>query len=267
MNNIRRWHGLLIALALLSSATRVNSQSIKSIENLEKATSWIDNTSVNELKAIAEWYEIKVKYENSVAQRDSLRFELGRCDSIKNALSNRQKEIQNVLSTIFNGQVGQMHKCDTTMLLRHKGLYCDSTFESMQDVLISCRRAEEVLFVKYDKESVDKARKTIELAKSIFPKEYAELDSRLEQYGALTESLRNALIKADTLDRLSPTEELSSSSTERYTRRFFDKLAENLNPNLLVPSNYPYLYGVLTKAMAVVIDDPRKNIADLIVKL
>lgn len=261
-----------MAVALLSSTTRMSSQSVKVIDSLAKATTWIDNTSVKELKEISKCYLVKVKYDNSIAQRDSLKCELQRFDSIKSTLSNRQRELHNALSTIFNGrtisQGGQMYsRCDTTILLRHQGLYGDSTVESMQEALFACRRAEGVLSVRFDNKNVDRARKAIESAKTILPREHAELDRRLEQYGMLTDSLRHALIIADTLDKLNSTEELSSSSTERYTRRFFDKLAENVNPLLLSTSEYPYLYGILTKAMAIIMDDPRKSIAELIDEL
>lgn len=269
---IRRWYGLLMVLVLLLSVTRVNSQSIKSVDSLANATSWIDKSSVKELKAIIEGYEIKVKHRRSIAQRDSLKYELEISDSIKNALSSRQKEIQKVLSTIFDrGDKPELEqkylKCDTITLLRNQGLYGDSIVECMQEAMFAYHRAEGALLVGYDIENVQKARRTLELAKSFFPREYTELDRRLEQYGALTDSLRNALIKADTLDRLNPVEELSSSSTERYTRRFFEKLAESLNPILLTSTEYPYLYGILTKAMATIWEDPRKEIKELIDKL
>lgn len=269
---VKRWYGLLMVLVLLSSVTTVRSQSIKSVDSLANATSWIDKASVKELKAIIEGYEIKVKHRRSIAQRDSLKYELEISDSIKNALSSRQREIQKVLSTIFDrGDKPELEqkylKCDTITLLRNQGLYGDSIVECMQEAMFAYHRAEGALLVRYDIENVQKARRTLELAKSFFPIEYTELDRRIEQYGALTDSLRHALIIADTLDKLNSTEELSSSSTERYTRRFFDKLAENVNPLLLSTSEYPYLYGILTKAMAIIMDDPRKSIAELIDEL
>ena len=269
---VKRWYGLLMVLVLLSSVTTVRSQSIKSVDSLANATSWIDKASVKELKAIIEGYEIKVKHRRSIAQRDSLKYELEISDSIKNALSSRQREIQKILSTIFDrGDKPELEqkylKCDTITLLRNQGLYGDSIVECMQEAMFAYHRAEGALLVRYDIENVQKARRTLELAKSFFPIEYTELDRRLEKYGALTDSLRHALIIADTLDKLNSTEELSSSSTERYTRRFFDKLAENVNPLLLSTSEYPYLYGILTKAMAIIMDDPRKSIAELIDEL
>lgn len=263
---------IAMATVLLLGGTSANGQNQKSIDSLTSVTTWIDKETGKELNAIVEYQEIKAKHDASVAQLDSLKRESVRCDSTKSAFIRRQNEYQRGFASIYSSRTKPKAErlylqCDTTILLRHEGLYGDSLIECMQKALLAYHRAESVLSVRYNKGSVEKVRETLETAKEYLPDECAELDRRLEQYGTLTESLRNALAEADTLDRLNPTEELSSSSTERYTRRFFDKLAEHLNPTLLVSGEYPYLYDILAKAMSAIMDDPRKDIAELVEEL
>lgn len=261
---------MLIAFLLLG--TSANGQTKKTIDSLTKASTWIDKDTGKKLNALVEYQKIKVMHTESLVQYDKLESEFMKCDSIKNLFLNRQRELRKNLVTIYSSRTKPKAEraylnCDTTILIRHEGLYGDSATECVQKALLAYHRAELVLSERYDKGSVEKARELLEKAKAFLPEECAELDCRLEQYGALTECFRNALVEADTLDRFEPTEELSSYSIKEYSEGFINKLAEKLNPVLLVPYEYPYLYGILTKAMSVIIDDPRKDITELIEEL
>ena len=262
----------VMATAFLLLGTNAHGQTRKYIDSLANTTTWIDKETGKKLNAVVDYQELKAIHDASVAQHDSLKREFVSCESMKNVLISRQNELRKSLATIYSDRTKQNAdraylKCDTTILIRHEGLYGDSIIECMQKALLAYHRAEHVLSERYDQGNVEKARESLEKAKAYLPEECAELDRRLEQYGALTEDLRNTLIKADTLDRFEPAEELSSSSINRYTERFVNKLAENMNPSLLVPCKYPYLYDILTKAMSVMMDDPRKEIAELIEEL
>lgn len=261
----------VIVTAFLLFGTSANGQTKIAIDSLANTSKWIDNDTKKELKAINGYQEIKVMYDQSLAQYDSLKRESERCDSIKNVLLCRQNELRNHLKSIYSSgsKPKTFLKCDTTLLIHHEGLYGDNETECQQKALLVYHRAEAVLSERYDKGRVEKAREALESVKTYLPDECAELDRRLEQYGARSDSLRSALKGADPLDRLDPTKykDLASYSLENYTKQFIDKLAEKLYPELLVPSEYPYLYDILSKAMSVIMDDPRNDITELIEEL
>lgn len=240
-----------------------------SLDNLRKTTFWLDKQSFSDLDNIAKWEAIKAKHDVSVAQRDSLKKVIEEDDSIKVCLINRQKELHSILATTFEAsQSDQVYlQCDTTTLLLHQGMYGDSILEIKQEALLIYFRIEKYLTVRYDTESVDSARDILKLhvAKD-FPSEYAEIDRRLEQYVAMTKNLRDALASANEI-RPKPDATRSQHMTDRYTKEFFAELSKILDSALLSPKSYPYLYGILNKAMEAKMDDPSNDIMELIEKL
>lgn len=257
---------------LLMSASGAYSQNAQSIDSIAKVSSWIDKDLTEKMKANAEWQGVKAQYDASNAELHRLEVEKRTCEERKNELINRQKELQRNLSALVSGGKGKQENkmfspCDTTILLFHQGLYGDSVLENRQKVLVACLRAERVLSVPYDEEAVGKSLKILESAKKYFPEESSKLSDRIQQYGEMTETLRQALTAADTLDKLDLDKELVETIRERYAKRFMDKLEEKLDPQLLNPNDYPYLYGILTKALATIMEDPRKSISELIDKL
>lgn len=278
-DKFRYWgnsHLVLVITVLLFVPAVSYGQNVQlgkdSLDNLRKTTAWLDKQSFSDLDNIAKWEAIKAKHDVSVAQRDSLKKVIEEDDSIKVCLINRQKELYSILATTFvkrkASQSDQVHlQCDTTTLLLHQGMYGDSILEKKQEALLTYFRIEKYLTVRYNTESVDSARNILKshVAKN-FPSEYAEIDRRLEQYGTMTENLRNVLASANEI-RPEPDATRSQHMTDRYKKEFFAELSKILNPALLSPKSYPYLYGILNKAMEAKMDDPSNDIMELIEKL
>lgn len=264
---------LITTAVFLLSVSGAYSQTTQSIESLANVSSWIDKESAKKMKAIAEWQVVKARHDATVAQRDSLKEEKRKCEDTRNKLTSRQEGLQRNLSALFSGGKGNKEnkmfsQCDTTILSFHQGLYGDSVLDNKQKALLACLRAEQVLSVPYDKEAVDKSLETLDLAKTHFPNESAQLYHRIQQYGAMTENLRQALtVAVNTLDKFELDKDPAVATIKMCTEKSINKLGEELNPILLDPNGYPYLYDILTKAIATIMEDPRKSIVEQIDKL
>lgn len=236
---------------------------------------WLGKESAKELNDIEKWQDVQRKYDASVAERDSLINVAKSLERNKGSLLNRQKALQNQLSGMqFDDKgkekpISQMYSMyDTNVLILHQGQYGDSSIENLQNALLVCHRAELFLLSKYNKKRVGEVVRLIESVSRYIPKESEELIHRLEQYGAMTANLRTALDSANAKPcRPDPDPDRSAHMRNKYTERFFSELEKCLNPVLLSPTQYPYLYNVLQEAISEKMKDPSVDITEIIGKL
>lgn len=236
---------------------------------------WLGKESAKELNDIEKWQDVQRKYDASVAERDSLINVAKSLERNKGSLLNRQKALQNQLFGMqFDDKgkerpISQMYSMyDTTVLILHQGQYGDSSIENLQNALLVCHRAELVLGSKYNKKIVDEAMKTLKTVSRYLPQKSEELIHRLEQYGDMTANLHSALDSANAKPtRPDPDPDRSSHMKKKYTERFFSELEKHINPILLSPTQYPYLYNVLQEAISEKMKDPSIDVKEIISKL
>lgn len=274
VNYICKCHFILAMIVSFLFSNSLNAQETQfkteSIADLRKAVSWLDKQLFSELESISEWEIVKIQYNDSVAVRDSLQKVSEVRDSIKMSIGNQIKERQDILTAYFSKNFQSDYtnfQCDTTILLLHQGMYGDGTIEKKQEALLGYLRVKEILKTCYDSIAIDNARNMLKQQMSeVFPKEYSIIDYNIAQYGLLTENLRKALITANDI-RPEPDASRSQHMIEKYKKEFFVEVSKTLDPVLLSPKIYPYLYGILNKAMEAKMEDPSNDIIELIGKL
>lgn len=262
---------VVIWLIIIVIPQTAHSQNVKtdkdSKKNMFQKVAWLDNKLNEELDDITKWYI----YDMTIAECDSLNNVVLNTEKKRDKHANQLQEWQKQLAAIYmcKGQtIGPSYsQCDTQILLLQEGMYGDTAVDRQQTTLLTCRRIEDILARRYNAEVIKDAREMLASIDDQLPNEYSDLDERLEQYSSMRENLKTALSEANNRYLLNISDSLSQMSIDRYTERFFDKLEESLNRSLLTPNDYPYLYGILNKAMQMIMDDPRNDISKLIEEL
>ena len=270
-------HAVMVAAILLLAPTSLCGQHTHagktSLANMAKSATWLDKDAHQKLKNIAEWQEVKSRYDTSVSERDSMNRVSTNKEQKKGSVIKRQKALQDQLTFMQYTNKGESRQADymysqydTPILQLHQGMFGSTEIEKTQDALLLCHKNEQVLHRKYNKMEVDKAREAIKTAKDVVPEVYSNLNDRLGQYATMSKNLRNALTTANEI-RPEPDNTRSQHMVERYTKEFFAEIEKNLDPTLLDPVAYPYLYRILQKAIATKLKDPSKDIKELIDEL
>ena len=275
MNNNRTIFQLgLLAAVLLALSTSLSAQpSQKDMEKMLKSAPWLDKESQKELETIYGWGKIQAQIDDSLAAIEKLARDSIRMERAKDSLSQRQKWLQTQLKNMTivdkrrNPQISLMYRqYDTMVLICNQGRYGDSIIERQQKALLQCHRAENVLNHRYDKGDVEKAQKMMADEKKYVPEVAKDIENRLNRYEALTDNLRDALTRANKIrPEVDPTR--ADSRKIAYTKDFFEELGKYIDPVLVSPQGYPYLYGILSKAITEKIKDPSTDIKELIDQL
>lgn len=242
------------------------------LPTLMHGQSWLDETSSEKLQAIAERQEMEKKYNESVAEKESLQDTVNLYARRETDLSDKLKEQQEQLSGLYSDikgrEKGMYTQYDIVILTLHQGL-CDPNIERIQQALLVCHNAEKVLSERYDKGNVDKARRQLSTVKGYVPELYKDIECRLAKYGEMTNQLRNTLrvANSDRSIRPEPDPERAPNATKKYQKRFFEKLEKEIYQELKEPDAFPFLYEIMTEAMGAIMDDPSNDLQKTINKL
>lgn len=250
---------LAVAVLLVASPT-LHGQHITT-DTLAKAAPWLGKSTLQKLKAIAEWQE---------GETDSLHDAAAREPEKRNG--REQAETEKMPSPTQYPDRSQVYdiysQCDTSIIRLYKDLCGDDELKKLCDALLLLHKYEGVLQKPYNSSEVSRARKAIKLGKEVAPDVYDNIDRRLEQYAAMNENLRYSLSEANGEKfRPAPDTTRARHMKEEYTKDFFTELEKHLDLTLLDANAYPYLYGILQEAIAVKMNDPSNNIQNLIDKL
>ena len=162
---------------------------------------------------------------------------------------------------------------DTVMLLQVEGHLGDKESEKIVSDLLACHRAEALLSKPYASVSERVVSAAAELdamakANDIHLSEKSKcskIAERLKDYGRMTEQLKTVL---DSVCKMKKVEEGDADIIiKNYLEDFYEIIETELDQELFAPDAYPYLYGVLMEALKTKIDDPIKDIKNLIDKL
>ena len=228
-----RWL-VLSAMIIAIPARGQNMTYRSSLDDKSGRISWLEKETSNEIKALVSWQQNKDEYDAALAEVDSLQVELAGLEDVNVKLENRR-------------------------LLWQK-----------QETLLSRQKVDRVLSTRYDKESVEAARESLQDLKNSFGSDYKDMDSRLEMYGSLSEELRRCLSAVDDLrfvQGLKQVESLSEHQKEKFIKEDFTKFSELVPAVLLDSRAYPYLHGILEKALKVKLNNPSDGLQDLIDQL
>lgn len=256
--NKRSSYSFVLAFIFLFITSMVSHGQDMELKGRVKALIWLDEGSKNDLQQIIAYLEIKTKQDSLQSELDSLKKKICR-DSLKKVdLSTRQDEKQKLLDEYLN-VITSEQMTDISVLELHRRICPDSVSDNRyRGILLG----ERFLADRFNAESREEA---LDGLKDIDPSIVGTLIRRIEQYESMTNSLRETLEKGnEKKPEVNP--ERNKSSVERYQKLFFDEL-DSLNPILLVPDEYPYLYGILMKAIEEKIKDPSNDIKEWIEKL
>lgn len=225
------------------------------------------------------WQKAIDEFEKGNAELEKLRKEADSLASVRKDVESRLKYAQGVLKKDLCSNKGDKDwfknlyaDYDTVMLLQVKGHLGDKESEKTVSDLLACHRAEALLSKPYASVSERVVSAAAELdamakANDIHLSEKSkcsEIATRLKDYGRMTGQLKTVL---DSVCKKNVEEGEADIIIKNYLEGFYEIIETELDSKLFAPDAYPYLYGVLMETMKIKIDDPTKDIKNLIDKL
>lgn len=230
---------------------------------------FVDEITQTEYKNILEWQSNKSKYDALATECDTLKKVVEQLKSDEAGIVKQKQELQGNLAKIYPNAKIMYDQCDVVTLNRHKGMLGNPDKEQQLAALLVCHQAEQALAKRYDEKTVKSARESLKNPQVVVKEVANDIDTRLRLYEDKTTNLKKALQDAaDTLTLSQkiniPKGKLTSKTKEMIVIRFFDELEKGLDPDLLYPEKYPFLYQKLMESIKVLTDNKTETGEDLI---
>lgn len=255
---------LAVFAMLFMQPASMLAQDDETISNLAKSFPWLSKNAKSKLEAIEQWQQVKARYDEAVAERDSISTKTQNLEKKGNAIVSQLGDVKHKLSELGKNRNTKelYHILDTTVLMLHQGLNDDD----FQQSLMLCHRCERLLYERYDEKKVNRAISVLARVENNTKELYDDIFGRLKDYKKKTENLKSALTAANKEGdvRPSPDPDRAESRTEDYKKSFFSELEKTIDTVLLDSDAYPYLHGVLQEAINRKMADPSDNIENLI---
>lgn len=262
---------MVVLACVVLLPTWLCGQDTKNVKSAPAQGEWSESKlkdAGKQLKEVNEWQAEIDKYEKEKARLDSLKTVAGSRKTKLDSLNDQLKDTQNSLQALFADRKGldwfkQMYqRYDTTLLLQVQERLGDDNAELIVKELLTCHRAETLLSVPYDEHRVDEAINN--LGKMDGKGKGGlnnEISSRLRHYSEMAENLRSTL---ETAQEVSTCGKKEGNTRKTECRNDFLKALDKLDQELLNPKAYPYLHGLLVKAVELKLDDPSNDINEII---